>query len=102
MQLTDIVVLGVMLTAHLMVSIYAYLDAPDHGMESRRWGMISFIVPMFGFFAYLFEKEERTKDPSDREDQFSDGVFEVHESRAEDVPFGESSGEYKYGPEDDE
>jgi hypothetical protein len=102
MQTTDIIVLGVMLTAHLMVSIYAYLDAPDHGMEAGRWGKISFLVPMFGFFAYLFEKEERTKDPTEREEQFSDGVFEVHESRAEDTRFAESSGEYKYGPEEDE
>ena len=102
MRLTDVVVLGVMLTAHLTVSIYAYLDAPDHGMVARTWGLLSFSVPIFGFFAYLFEREERTKNPSDREDQFSDGVFEGHKDRADDIPFTGNTGEYKYGPEDDE
>lgn len=102
MRLTDVVVLGVILMAHLTVSIYTYLDAPDQGMEARKWGLLSFGVPIFGFFAYIFEKEERTKEPSDREDQFSDGVFEVHKDRADDRPLKENTGEYKYGPEDDE
>lgn len=63
---------------------YAYLDAPNHGMSAKKWAAISFFVPLFGFFAYLFEREERTRDPNDRE-MFTDGPFEIHESRADDV-----------------
>ena len=102
MEPISVAVLAVMLTAHLTVSIYAYLDAPEYGMEARRWGLLSLAVPIFGFFTYLFEREERTLDPSEREDMFSDGIFEVHESRADDTPLAEDTGEYKYGPEEDE
>jgi hypothetical protein len=63
---------------------YAYLDAPNHGMAARKWAAVSFFVPLFGFFAYLFEREERNRDPDDRE-MFTDGPFEIHESRADDV-----------------
>lgn len=62
---------------------YAYLDAPEYGMDPVKWAAISLVVPFFGFFAYLFERDERTPGP-DR-DMFSDGVFEIHESRADDT-----------------
>lgn len=85
MNLVDVAVLAVMLTAHLTVSVYAYLDAPDHGMDARRWGLRSFAVPIFGFFAYLFEREEQGRDEDDRRDMFSEGIFEVHRSRADET-----------------
>lgn len=62
---------------------FAYVDAPDYGMNPTKWAVISFVVPFFGFFAYLFERDERTPD-SDR-DMYTDGVFEIHESRADDT-----------------
>jgi hypothetical protein len=62
---------------------FAYVDAPDYGMNPTKWALISFLVPFFGFFAYLFERGERTPDP-DR-DMYTDGVFEIHESRADDT-----------------
>ncbi|MFT4947713.1 MAG: hypothetical protein ACI8TL_001962 [Natronomonas sp.] len=62
---------------------FAYVDAPDYGMNPTKWAAISFFVPFFGFFAYLFERDERTPDP-DRE-MYTDGVFEIHENRADDT-----------------
>ena len=62
---------------------FAYVDAPDYGMSPTKWAAISFFVPFFGFFAYLFERDERTPDP-DRE-MYTDGVFEIHENRADDT-----------------
>lgn len=65
----------------LLAAAFAYVDAPDHGMNPVKWAAISFFVPLFGFFAYLFEREERR--PSSDRDMFTeDGVFEIHESRA--------------------
>jgi len=82
--------LGILLSFPVMVlfllSVYAYLDAPEYGMNPYKWALISFFVPLFGFFAYLFEREERTPDP-DRDEMFVDGPFEIHKSRADDAPF---------------
>lgn len=79
---------------------YAYVDAPKHGMSPRKWAAVSFFVPLFGFFAYIFERDERERDPNERE-MFVDGPFEIHESRADDVgidpggddPRGDGSGD---------
>jgi hypothetical protein len=65
---------------------YAYLDAPKYGMDPTKWAAISFLVPLFGFFAYIFERDERKPDPdNDRDEMFVDGPFKVHKSRADDV-----------------
>lgn len=66
---------------------YAYVDAPKHGMRPKKWALLSFVVPLFGFFAYLFERDEKYRDPDER-DMFTDGPFEIHESRADDVSLG--------------
>lgn len=65
---------------------YVYLDAPEYGLDPQKWALISVVVPVFGFFAYLFEREEQTPD-SGRDEMFVDGAFEVHKSRADDAPF---------------
>jgi len=65
---------------------YAYLDAPEYEMDPTKWAAISFLVPLFGFFAYIFERDERKPDPgNDRDEMFVDGPFKVHKSRADDV-----------------
>jgi hypothetical protein len=74
------------------VAGYVYLDAPEYDMAPRKWAGISFFVPIFGFFAYLFEREERTPD-TDREEMFVGGGFEIHKSRADDTPWLSDSGE---------
>lgn len=66
---------------------YAYFDAPNHDMNRTKWALIAFIVPLFGFFAYLFERAERTDPPED--DDFTRGaVFEIHDSRRGEDPLG--------------
>jgi hypothetical protein len=86
----EILLLGVLLGFPVIalagLAAYAYVDAPNYGMRPRKWAAISFFLPLFGFFAYLFEREERTPDP-EREEMFVDGPFEIHESRADDAPF---------------
>lgn len=67
---------------------YVYLDAPEYGLHPVKWAAISFFVPIFGFFAYLFERDERRPDPEhDREEMFVGGAFEIHKSRADDAPW---------------
>jgi len=81
------VLVGFPVIAFGSLGAYAYLDAPNYGMAPVKWGLISAFVPFFGFFAYLFEREERTPD-SDRDEMFVDGPFEIHKSKADEVPFG--------------
>jgi hypothetical protein len=85
-----VIVLVVLILAGL--AGYVYLDAPEYDMEPRKWAAISFFIPIFGFFAYLFERDERTPDP-DREEMFVGGGFEIHKSRADDTPWLSDSGE---------
>jgi len=79
------VLVGFPLVLLFLLAVYAYLDAPEYGMNPYKWALISFFVPLYGFFAYLFERDERTPDP-DRDEMFVDGPFEIHKSRAEDAP----------------
>jgi hypothetical protein len=69
-----------------MMGGYAYYDAPNHDMNPKKWGAIAFFIPFFGFFAYLFERDERTPDDHNREEMFADGPFQIHKSRADDTP----------------
>jgi hypothetical protein len=86
MELLLGVLLGFPVLALLGLAVYAYLNAPAYGMNPYKWALISFFVPLFGFFAYLFERSERTPD-SGRDEMFVDGPFEIHKSRADDAPF---------------
>jgi hypothetical protein len=83
--LIDAVVIGASVVLLVSAAGYVYLDAPEYGMEPKKWAAISFFIPIFGFFTYLFEREERT--PEEDRDEFIDKAFEVHESRADDVGF---------------
>ena len=80
--------LGLLLLALLAMAGYAYLDAPEYDMNPKRWAAISFFIPFFGFFAYIFERDERKPRPeNDPEDQFVSGGLKIHKSRADDVPW---------------
>lgn len=68
------------------MSGYAYIDAQQHDMDPRKWALVSLLVPLFGFFTYLFERDDRT---SENPEMFADGPFEIHKSRA-DEPLVES------------
>jgi len=73
----------------LLAAAWVYIDAPNHEMNPRKWAAITFVIPFFGFFAYIFEREERMPNPDAerREEHFVDGAFEVHKSRADDAPW---------------
>jgi hypothetical protein len=83
--LVAVILVGVPLAWLVGFAAYAYLDAPNHGMDRRKWALICFFVPLFGFFAYVFERSERDYDPS--EDPYAQGSdartagFAVHERR---------------------
>ncbi len=74
-----------LLLALLGVSGYTYLDAPEQDMNPRKWAAIAFLVPMFGFFAYIFECDDQADDSDDAEEMFVDGAFKTHNSRDDDV-----------------
>ncbi|WP_050031843.1 PLD nuclease N-terminal domain-containing protein [Halorubrum halophilum] len=63
--LVAVILVGVPLAWLVAFAAYAYLDAPNHGMDRRKWALICFFVPLFGFFAYVFERGERDYDPSE-------------------------------------
>jgi len=84
-----------------LLATYVYLDAAEYGMNPRLWAAISFFVPLFGFFMYLFERDDRTPDP-DRDEMFVDGAFEIHESRADDTPLASSADKIERELEDDD
>lgn len=69
-------------------AIFAYIDAPDHGMNRRKWALICFCIPLFGFFAYILERAERNRTEKDEEaeEMFVDGPFRIHRDRADDTP----------------
>jgi len=86
MNLLLAVIVGIPVGWHLAMVAGTYWDAGRVGMSRPKWTAMVFFVPLFGFFAYLFEREERTPDP-DRDEMFVDGPFEIHKSRADDAPF---------------
>lgn len=80
-----VILVGVPLAWLVGFAAYAYLDAPNHGMNRRKWALICFFVPLFGLFAYVFERSELDYDPS--EDPYAQGSdartagLAVHERR---------------------
>ncbi|MDZ5811183.1 hypothetical protein U4E84_07470 [Halorubrum sp. AD140] len=101
-----VILVGVPLAWLVGFAAYAYVDAPKHGMERKKWALISFAVPLFGFFAYLFERSEQSYDPS--EDPYAGGSeareagFAVHESRRGEEPLGPAGTEADNGGETDD
>ena len=83
------ILVGIPLAWHLGMAWYAYHDAGRNGMNQRKWGTIALLVPFFGFFAYIFERDERNRGPEP--DLFADGPFKIHRSRADEAPFATAS-----------
>lgn len=89
------ILVGVPLAWLVGFAAYVYVDAPNYGMNRRKWALIAFFVPLFGFFAYVFERGEQGYDPAD--DPYAGGSdgdmdreagFAVHESRRGEKPLG--------------
>jgi hypothetical protein len=104
--LLAVILVGVPLAWLVGFAAYAYLDAPEHGMDPRKWALIAFFVPLFGFFAYIFERGERDYDPET--DPYAGGGdgrtggFAVHESRQGEKRLGPAGTEADDGDDDDE
>ncbi len=84
--------IGIPLAWHLGVTAIVYYDSGRIPLKRRKWTAITVLIPIFGFFMYLFERSELSYDPST--DPFRRKMgFEVHESRADDFrpePGGDS------------
>ena len=83
-----VVLVGLPVAWLLGMAGYAYYDAERHGLDPQKWAAVSFFLPIFGFFAYIFERDERRRDPEDEPDMTTKGPFRVHESRAEESMLG--------------
>ena len=77
------IIVGFPLIWHLAFTGFAYTNAGKHGLSPRKWAVITFCVPLFGFFAYLFARDERLG--YDEPDGGSVGPFRIHESRIEEA-----------------
>ncbi len=88
MLILNVLLVGSTVVLFALIATYVYIDAPEYGMNPRKWAAVSFLIPFFGFFAYVFERDDRRLDA---EDMFKDGGFEVHESRADDLGIDEGS-----------
>jgi len=100
------ILVGVPLAWLVGFAAYAYVDAPKHGMNPRKWALIAFVVPLFGLFAYIFERDEQSYDPS--EDPYAGGSdarkagLAVHENRRGERSLGPAGTEADEADEDDE
>jgi hypothetical protein len=105
-SLVAVILVGVPLAWLVAFAAYAYLDAPNHGMDRRKWALICFFVPLFGFFAYVFERGERDYDPSEdpyapESDARAAGLA-VHERRRGEQRLGPAGTEADAPDEDGE
>jgi len=101
--LVAVILVGVPLAWLVGFAAYAYLDAPNHGMDRRKWALICFFVPLFGFFAYVFERGERDYDPSEDpyapESDARTAGLAVHERRRGEKGLGPAGTEAEDGNE---
>ena len=78
-------IVGIPLLWHLGLTAVAYYDAGRVGLEPpAKWAAITFCIPLFGFFIYLFERSELSYDPET--DPYRGNNFNIHPSRADDAP----------------
>ncbi|ELY59874.1 hypothetical protein C491_05881 [Natronococcus amylolyticus DSM 10524] len=91
-------IIGIPLAWHLGITAFVYYDSGRVGLEpTRKWVAITFAIPIFGFFIYLFERSELDYDPES--DPYKDHNYNIHPSRADDAPLP-SRGDDREGPDD--
>lgn len=81
----------VALCVHVGLVGVVYYDTGTVALERRRWLLLVGLIPVFGFFMYLFERSELDYDPST--DPYAGGGYNVHPSRADEFPFSSSDGQ---------
>lgn len=81
------VIVTVPLALHVGLTTVTYLDARSEGIDARKWGLIAFLVPLFGPTIYLLRRSEQYYDPET--DPYRRGTYTVHESRQGEGPHGE-------------
>jgi hypothetical protein len=86
------VVVGIPVAWLVGLAAFTYYDAGRVGMDRRKWAAVALLVPLFGFFLYLFERSERSYDPE--EDPYAGGGYNTHPSR--------DDGAYLSGGNDDD
>ncbi|MDJ1431345.1 hypothetical protein [Halostagnicola sp. A-GB9-2] len=87
------------LSIHLGVVALVYYDTGRVPLERRRWLLLVGLIPIFGFFMYLFERSELEYDPS--EDPYAGGGYNIHPSREDDFPFSSADGNEATREDDD-
>ena len=81
------ILIAIPLAIHFLLVGVAYFDAKSIGMNPWKWALITLLVPVFGFFTYLFERSELWYDPET--DPYAGGGYNFHEQDAEDEERGE-------------
>ncbi|ELY98399.1 hypothetical protein [Natrialba asiatica] len=93
------IVVGIPLAWHVGLTVFTYYDAGKVGLEPpAKWAAITAVLPLFGFFIYLFERSELDYDPET--DPYRGNNFNIHPSRADDTPL-RSRGDDRLTPEGD-
>lgn len=88
------------LSWHLALTGFVYYDAGQVGLEPpKKWAAITFCIPIFGFFIYIFERSELDYKPE--EDPYKGQNYNIHPSRADDAPL-RSRGDDRPDPDDAE
>ena len=72
-----VVIVGIPILWLVGMATFAYYDAGRVGMNQRKWAAISLFVPLFGFFAYLFERSELFYDPDT--DPYASGGYNLQD-----------------------
>ncbi len=92
-------IVGIPLAWHLGLTAVAYYDAGRVGLEPPiKWAAITFCIPLFGFFIYLFERSELSYE--EESDPYKGHNFNIHPSRADDAPL-RSRGDDRLSPDDE-
>ncbi|WP_440771984.1 hypothetical protein [Natronorubrum sp. DTA28] len=91
-------IIGIPLAWHLALTAFVYYDSEKVGLEPpKKWAAITFCIPIFGFFIYLFERSELDYKPE--EDPYRGHNYNIHPSRADDAPL-RSRGDDRPDPDD--
>lgn len=74
---------GIPLFWHLVMAGYVSHDSRHHPLDTRKWTVIALLVPLFGLFAYLFERHELDYDPE--ADPYADGAYNFERDPEEET-----------------